>query len=90
MDLDQLLLLLYLQKKYSEKQLQDLIKFKNENGVVVSLLSKEEYYAIQSEKFVDEAFEGSLPAFVAAFTTRKKLTDEDVESILKMIDRYKK
>lgn len=64
--------------------------FKNENGVVSSVLTKDEFYAIQSERFVDEAFEGSLPAFVAAFTTRKKLTDEDVESILKMIDRYKK
>lgn len=62
--------------------------FKNENGVVVSLLSKEEYYAIQSEKFVDEAFEGSLPAFVAAFTSRKELTEEEIASIRRMIDSY--
>ena len=64
--------------------------FKNENGVVVSLLKKEEYYAIQSEKFVDEAFEGSLPAFVAAFTSRKELTEEEIASIKKMIDSYGK
>ena len=64
--------------------------FKNENGVVVSLLNKEEYYAIQSEKFVDEALEGSLPAFVAAFTSRKELTEDEIKSIRKMIDSYGK
>jgi len=72
-------------KKLCEKGI-----FKNENGIVVSLLNKEEYYAIQSEKFVDEAFEGSFPAFVASFTSRKELTDEDIESIKKMIDSYGK
>ena len=72
-------------KKLCEKGI-----FKNENGIVVSLLNKEEYYAIQSEKFVDEAFEGSFPAFVAAFTSRKELTEEDIASIKKMIDSYGK
>ena len=64
--------------------------FKNENGVVSSLLNKEEYYAIQSERFVDETFEGSLPAFVAAFTSRKELTEDEIISIRKMIDSYGK
>lgn len=64
--------------------------FKNENGRVESLMTKDEYYAIQSEKFVDEAFEGSLPAFVAAFTSRKALSEEEICSIRRMIDSYKK
>lgn len=64
--------------------------FKNENGRVESIMTKEEYYAIQSEKFVEEAFDGSLPAFVAAFTSRKALTEDEIKSIQKMIDCYKK
>ena len=64
--------------------------FKNENGRVESLMTKEEFYAIQSEKFVEEAFDGSLPAFVAAFTSRNQLTDDEIRSIRKMIDSYKK
>ena len=64
--------------------------FKNENGSVESLMTKDEFYAIQSEKFVEEAFDGSLPAFVAAFTSRKVLSEEEIASIQKMIDSYKK
>ena len=45
--------------------------FQNENGTVTSLLSQEGYNAVQSEKFVEDTFDGSLPAFLAAFTTRK-------------------
>lgn len=45
--------------------------FKNENGIVSSLMTKAEFGAAQSEKFVEDTFEGSLPAFLAAFTTRK-------------------
>ena len=44
--------------------------FQNENGTVTSLLSQEGYNAVQSEKFVEDTFDGSLPAFLAAFTTR--------------------
>ena len=47
--------------------------FQNENGTVTSLLSQEGYNAVQSEKFVEDTFDGSLPAFLAAFTTRKSL-----------------
>ena len=64
--------------------------FKNENGRVESLMTKDEYYAIQSERFVEEAYKGSLPAFVAAFTTRKSLTEEEIQSIQQMIDDYRK
>jgi len=63
--------------------------FKNENGTVGSVVSKEEFYAIQSEKFVDETFEGSLPAFIAAFTARKTLSKKDIDEIRRMIDSYK-
>ena len=51
--------------------------FKNENGIVSSLMTKAEFGAAQSEKFVEDTFEGSLPAFLAAFTTRKKLSKAD-------------
>ena len=57
-----------------------------ENSTVTSLISKEEFYAIQSEKFVDDTFQGSLPAFIAAFATRKKPTAEELREIRRMID----
>ena len=63
--------------------------FKNENGTVSSLISKEDFYAMQSEKFVDETFEGSLPAFIAAFTKRKQLSSEEIEQIQRRIDDYR-
>ena len=63
--------------------------FKNENGVVSSVLTKEEFGAAQSEKIIEDTFEGSLPAFIAAFTSRKKLSADDVEEIQKMIDAIK-
>ena len=51
-------------------------------------MTKAEFSAAQSEKFVEDAFEGSLPAFFAAFTTRKKLSKEEIEEIRQMIDSY--
>ena len=45
--------------------------FKNENGTVTSLISRENFQSLQSEQFVEETFKGSLPAFIAAFTARK-------------------
>ena len=62
--------------------------FLTENSTVTSLISKNEFYAIQSEKFVDETFEGSLPAFIAAFTARKKPTAKELEEIRRMIDTF--
>lgn len=62
--------------------------FKTENSIVTSLISKNEFYAIQSEKFVEETFEGSLPAFIAAFSSRKKPTAKELEEIKKMIDSF--
>ena len=62
--------------------------FQNEGGTVTSRISREEFHALQSEKFVEETFEGSLPAFIAAFTTRKALSAEEIAQIRQMIDRY--
>ena len=62
--------------------------FQNIKGTVSSLISKQEFYSLQSEKFVEETFNGSLPAFLAAFTSRKNLTAEEVAQLRKMIDEY--
>lgn len=62
--------------------------FKNENGIVSSLMTKAEFGAAQSEKFVEDTFEGSLPAFLAAFTTRKKLSKAEIDEIRQMIDSF--
>ena len=64
--------------------------FKNENGTVTSVVSKEQFNATKSEKFVEDTFDGSLPAFIAAFTSRKKLTKSERDQIQKMIDEHKK
>lgn len=71
-------------KKLCEKGI-----FKNEKGIVVSLMSKDEFNSLQSEKFVDDTFGGSLPAFLAAFTKRKTLTREEVEELRKMVDDFR-
>lgn len=60
--------------------------FKNEGGTVTSLISREEYYARHSEAYVEETFGGSLPAFLAAFGTRKQLSDQEVDELKKLID----
>lgn len=62
--------------------------FQNQDGIVSSLISKAEFHAIQSERFVEDTFEGSLPAFINAFSTRKQLTAEDISQIREMIDAY--
>ena len=62
--------------------------FQNQKGVVTSLISKQEFYALQSERFVEETFSGSLPAFLAAFTTKKRLTSEEVAEIRRMVENY--
>ena len=60
--------------------------FQNVDGVVSSVTSRQEFYARQSEKFVEETFDGSLPAFLAAFTARKPLSPQEAEEIRRMID----
>lgn len=68
------------------KKLCDRGIFENRDGVVASLISRDDFYGMQGEKLVDEAFDGSLPAFIAAFTRRKALTPEETEEIRRMID----
>ena len=62
--------------------------FRLEDSVVTSLISRDDFYAMQSEKFVSENFGGSLPAFFAAFTARKGISSEDLQEIRRMIDSY--
>ena len=64
--------------------------FATEDSTVTALISKEEFQAMQSERFVGETFSGSLPAFIAAFTSRQKLSAEEIAEIRKMIDSYGK
>ena len=71
-------------KKLSEKGI-----FKTENSIVSSLISKQEFEAMQSEQFVEETFKGSLPAFLAAFGTRKKLSDKEIDEMKALIERMR-
>lgn len=68
------------------KRLCDRGLFQNQNGTVTSLVSREEFYARQSQQFVDETFGGSLPAFLAAFGSSKKLSDSEIDELQKVID----
>lgn len=72
-------------KKLCERRL-----FQNNGGTVTSLLSQQEFTARQSEQFVDETFHGSLPAFLAAFSRRSKLTEEEVAELQNLIDAQRR
>ncbi len=63
--------------------------FKNNGGTVTAILSKQEFGAAQGEQFLSDAFDGSLPQFLAAFTRRKKLTDTEISEIQRLIDEHK-
>ncbi len=71
------------------KRLSERGVLKNENTVVTSLVSKEEVQAAEIDEMVDKTFEGSLPAFVAAFTKHKKMTDAEIDAVQQMIDKYR-
>lgn len=64
--------------------------FQNEKGIVSSVMTKEEFGVAQSEKIIEDSFDGSLPAFIAAFASRKKLSSDEVDKIQKMIDSFRK
>ena len=64
--------------------------FENTGGTVRSLISREQFYALQSEKFVEETFDGSLPAFVAAFGSRRSLTNEEADELMKLIESMRR
>ena len=56
---------------------------------MTSVISRSDFYARQGEELVDEAFGGSLPAFIAAFSRRRSLSDREIDEIHRMIDTYK-
>ncbi len=64
--------------------------FRNEDGLVSAVLTREQFASRRSEQFVDNAFHGSLPAFVAAFTAQKGLSAQEAEEIQQMIDNFRK
>ena len=72
------------------KRLSERCVVKNENSVVTALVSKDEVQASEMEEFVEKTFEGSLPAFLAAFTRQQKLSDRDIDEVQAMIDRIRK
>lgn len=71
-------------KKLCEKGI-----FKNENAVVTSLISRDEYYAKQSIWFVEDTFGGSLPKFLTAFISGKKISRQQAEELKRLIDEHK-
>lgn len=62
--------------------------FQNIDGCVTPRISHDEYMSLQSEKFVEETFDGSLPAFLAAFTARKPLSEQEIAEIRAIIASY--
>jgi predicted transcriptional regulator len=72
------------------KRLSERGIFKNDNGTVTIVISKDEFYSMQSEKVVNESFGGSLPAFIAAFTSRQNLSDDEIEEIRTIIENMKR
>ena len=72
------------------KRLSERGVLKNENTVVTSLVTKEQIQAAEINEMVEKTFEGSLPAFIAAFTKSQRLTDKEIEAVQQMIDRFRK
>ncbi|MDE7300007.1 MAG: BlaI/MecI/CopY family transcriptional regulator, partial [Lachnospiraceae bacterium] len=64
--------------------------FRNEGGTVDSLVSREEFFALQSEKFVEDTFQGSLPQFLLSFVRRKKLSEKEVQELIRIINEGSK
>lgn len=63
---------------------------KNDGGVITSLVSKDQAQAAEIDELVEKKFEGSIPAFVAAFGRRQRLSQEDIQQMQQLIDRYRK
>lgn len=72
------------------KRLSERGVLKNENTVVTSLVSKDEVQAAELNEMVEKTFEGSLPAFIAAFTKHQKISDKEIDAVQQMIDRFRK
>lgn len=72
------------------KRLSERGVLKNENTVVTSLVSKDDIQAAEINEMVEKTFEGSLPAFIAAFTKHQKISDAEIDAVQEMIDRFRK
>lgn len=72
------------------KRLSERGVLKNENSVVSALVTKDEVQAAEINEMVEKTFEGSLPAFIAAFTKHQKISDQELDALQTMIDRYRK
>ena len=72
------------------RRLSDRGVLKNENIIVTSLVSKDEVQAAEIDELVEKKFEGSVPAFFAAFTKRRKISQEEIDEVQKMIDHFRK
>ena len=70
------------------KRLSERGVVKSEDALVTSLVSKEEVQAAEIDELVEKTFEGSLPAFIAAFTRRGRLRPEELSQLREMIDSY--
>ena len=71
------------------KRLSERGVLKNENTVVTSLVSKDEVQAAELNEMVEKTFEGSLPAFIAAFTKHQKISEAEIDAVQAMIDRFR-
>lgn len=71
-------------KRLTERKL-----FENRNGTVIVIMKKADFHAAQGEQFLSETFGGSLPQFVAAFTRRNKLSNEEINELQQMIDAHR-
>ena len=69
------------------RRLSDRGVVKNENATVTSLISKEDIQVAQMDEMMEKTFEGSLPAFIAAFARRQELSDDEVKEILRIIEK---
>ena len=72
------------------KRLSERGVLKNEGGLITSLVSKEEAQAREIDELVTEKFQGSLPAFIAAFTRRRDISDAELDEVQRMIERIRK
>lgn len=72
------------------KRLSERGVVQNDHTVVTSLVSKDQVQAAEIQEMVDKTFEGSLPAFIAAFTKHQKISESELDAVQEMIDRYRK
>ncbi len=72
------------------KRLSERGVLKNENTVVTSLVSKDQVQAAELNEMVEKTFEGSLPAFIAAFTKHQRISEAEIDAVQEMIDRFRK